>query len=203
MQVTEIEDLRARGVESLDWYTPESSADFLSSIEQAREVAEALLWRWEQHHETSSLRGIIAQDHRTNRGRSAMYLYLLRTALVNNYMEIAVILSDVVDTGILLDSVDADYDAIEATIPQYPASTAKNAYATMLLHLANSPDDAVGALLAAFITLKISLDDDVSVQGAAVALSASRDYNDYTLVGDYTRVWGQDGRRDDPRQPST
>ena len=133
---------------------------------------------------------MIAQDGREDKAHSCAYLYILRTALVRNCPEMALVMITEVryPIGTLLDAIDLDYPRIRQTFPLDYRDIASTAYVTVLRALSHTLTSEDALALAAFISLKIAA-EEASVVETAAALAASRDPGDYALAGQYSYEW--------------
>jgi len=182
--------LERRGVEALrEWYNPESSKAFLDSRQRARKMADAILARYERRDgELECLEEMIAEDGREDKGHSVAYLYLLRTALIRNWSRLALLMVQRIpyDVGTLLDAIDLDYEQIRETLDSEEEG---NAYVDVLRYLSRTLTGSDQKALAAFITLKVSVECQhcrASIVETAAALMVSQNPHDYLLVRDYT-----------------
>ena len=92
---TVVEALEKFGVKTLKaWYNEETSITFLASRVRARKMADAVISRWEHHQEIKSVEVMITRDGRENKKHSTAYLYILRTALVRNWRELALVMAE-------------------------------------------------------------------------------------------------------------
>lgn len=184
-----LDALRKFGYKTLGWYDARSSVRFLEKRTRAMKMANVILYRREYHGDSQSGSIMSHRDGRLNKAHSVAHLYILRTCLVRDWADLALKIVQNVSfpIGILLDAIDADHALVRKTLTDY-RQVENTAYVRVLRGLPCILDEKDVAVLDAFITLKIAVEES-SITETAAALWSSRDPFDYVMVGEYSHEW--------------